>query len=251
MNARLLPSLAVASLILGAGVSAAQPTAGTDDRVTRSAEGPASDHAADELRDPTSFEVIRREPAEIAVKPRRALASDKGINTLKATYGDSWVYDATTDAFADRDADGYFRYLRVRFDVDSIYTSSWVYAEIYLSADGNAWEQLYATKDFEVFGSDPDDDYEVETELVSGYVAGLYDVLIEIYDADTGELVDEYGPNESSEFSLLRARGRGARRRARCRHRDDDHHGGGGAISWLGLAGLLGALTLRRRRVTA
>src|SRR5262245_8219783 len=102
MNARLLPSLAIASLALGASVSAAQTAAGTEERVTRSAEGHAAEHAADELRDPTTFEVIRREPGDIAVKPRGAAGSGKGLNTLKATYGDSWVYEATTDAFADR-----------------------------------------------------------------------------------------------------------------------------------------------------
>jgi MYXO-CTERM domain-containing protein len=244
MNARLLPSLAIASLALGASVSAAQTAAGTEERVTRSAEGAAAEHAADELRDPTTFEVIRRAPADIAVKPR--VGAGKGQASLRATYGDSWVYEATTDVFADRDADGYFRYLRVRFDVDSLYNSSWVYAEIYLSADGNAWEHLYSTKDFEVFGSDPDDDYEVETELVSGYPAGLYDVLIEIYDADTNELVDEFGPNESSDFSVLPLEDAG--RDGVPPPVDDGYHGGGGAVSWLGLAGLLGALALRRRR---
>jgi MYXO-CTERM domain-containing protein len=245
MNARLLASLAVASLGLAAYNAAAQNAAGSEERVTRSSAGPAGDHAADELRDPTSFEVVRREPGEIAIKPR---TSAKGSNSLRA-FGDSYVYEATTDAFADRDADGYFRYLRVRFDVDSIYTSSWVYAEIYLSADGNSWEHLYSTKDFEVFGSDPDDDYEVETELVSGYVAGLYDVLIEIYDADTNELVDEYGPDESPEFSLLPLEDAG--RDGLPPPPPEDHHSGGGAISWLGLVGLLGALAVRRKRVAA
>jgi MYXO-CTERM domain-containing protein len=245
MNARLLASLAVASLGLAAYNAAAQNAAGSEERVTRSSAGPAGDHAADELRDPTSFEVVRREPGEIAIKPR---TSAKGSNSLRA-FGDSYVYEATTDAFADRDADGYFRYLRVRFDVDSIYTSSWVYAEIYLSADGNSWEHLYSTKDFEVFGSDPDDDYEVETELVSGYVAGLYDVLIELYDADTNELVDEYGPDESPEFSLLPLEDAG--RDGLPPPPPEDHHSGGGAISWLGLVGLLGALALRRKRVAA
>lgn len=250
MNARLLPSLAVASLVLSAQLAVGQSATGTEERVTRSAAGPARDHAADELRDPASFEVIRREPAEITVKPRRAVGSSKGVNTLKA-YGDSWIYEATTDVFADRDADGYFRYLRVRFDADSIYTSAWVYAEIYLSADGDSWEHLYSTRDFEVFGSDPDDDYEVETELVSGYIAGLYDVLIELYDADTGELLDEYGPNESPEFSLLPLEDAGRDGVVVSIPDDDDHYGGGGAVSWLGLAGLLGALALRRRRVAA
>jgi hypothetical protein len=253
MNARWLPSLLVASSFLNANASAAEVGADIEERVTRSAAGPVSDHAADELRDPTSFEVIRRAAAEITVKPRRAGGSDKGTDTLKAAYGDSWVYEATTDVFSDRDDDGYYRYLRVRFDADTIYTYSYIYAEIYLSADGTAWEHLYSTQDFAVWGSDPDDDYEVETELVSGYSTGLYDVLIELYDADTGELVDEFGPNESPEFSLLPLEDS---------VRDgvppppppdyyDDHDGGGGALSWLGLVGLLGALALRRGQPTA
>jgi MYXO-CTERM domain-containing protein len=167
------------------------------------------------------------------------------------------VYDATTEIFSDRDRDGYHSYLRVRFDADTIYTYSYVYAEIYVSADGTAWELLYSTQDFDIWGSDPDDDYEVETELISGYSTGLYDVLIELYDADTGELVDEFGPNESPEFSLLPLEDSG-RDGAPVPppdygydYDDHDHDGGGGAVSWLGLASLLGALALRRRRPVA
>jgi MYXO-CTERM domain-containing protein len=247
MNARLLASLAAASFVLGSNVGAAQTAAGTAERVTRSAAGPTSDHAADELRDPTSFETLRRQPGEIAVKPR----GGKGAQHLRA-FGDSWIYDATADTFADRDSDGYYSYLRVQFDADTIYREAYVYAEIYISADGTAWEHLYSTQDFPIWGSDPDDDYEVETDLVSGYSTGLYDVLIELYDADTGEFLDEYGPNESPLFSLVPLE-------------DSERDGlvvvpppvtvvpsgGGGAVEWLALAGLLGALALRRRRLAA
>ena len=253
MNARLLPSLLVASSFLTITSASAQETAGTEQRVTRSAEGPADDHAPDELRDPTSFEMVRRDAAEITVKPRRALGNGKGTDALKSTYGDSWVYEATTDIFSDRDRDGYFSYLRVQFDADTIYSSSYVYAEIYLSADGTAWEHLYSTEDFQIWGSDPADDYEVETELVSGYSTGLYDVLIELYDADTGELVDEFGPNESPDFSILPLEDSvrdGAPPPPPDYDYDDDHYhdGGSGAVSWLGFVGLLGALALRRRQ---
>ena len=248
MNAPLLPSLAIAGLVLGATVCAAPLAAQTEERVTRSAAGPVTDRAADELRDPTSFETIRREPNEIEVKPRAGVGG-KGFDSLRATYGDSWIYDATTDLFTDRDGDGYFSYLRVRFDADSIYTRTYVYAEIYISADGTAWEHLYSTQDFAVYGSDPNDDYEIETELVSGYSTALYDVLIELYDAETGELVDEYGPNESPEFSLLPLEDSG--RDGFIPPPPPHDHGGGGAVSWLGLAGLLGTLALRRRRVYA
>lgn len=249
MNARMLASLAAASLGLSAHLSAnAQQDSGSEERVTRSAAGPVRDHAGDELRDPASFELERRTLDEIHVKPRH---SGKGMQEVRA-FGDSWVYEAQTDLFADSDNDGYYRFIRVQFDVDTIHSLAWVYAEIYLSADGTSWEHLYSTKDFSVEGSDPDDDYEVETELVSGYSTGLYDVLIEIYDADTGELVDEFGPNESSEFSVLPLEDSG---------RDGIvvnsppvvivEEGGGGAVSWLALAGLLGALAMRRRRLAA
>jgi len=248
MKARLLAPLAAVSFLLGTNLGTAQTAAGTEERVTRSAAGPSSDHAADELRDPTSFELLRRQPTEITVKPRVS-GSGKGLQSLKA-FGDSWIYDATTDLFADRDSDGYYSYLRVQLDADTIYDETYVYAEIYVSADGTAWEHLYSTNDFAIWGSDPDDDYEVETELVSGYSTGLYDVLIELYDADTGELLDEYGPNESPLFSVVPLEDS---------TRDglvaplppvyDD--GGGGAFSWLALAGLLSALTLRRRRGAA
>jgi MYXO-CTERM domain-containing protein len=248
MNGRLFASIAALSFVLGAEVCAAQSATGKEERVTRSSAGPVGDHAADELRDPTSFETLRREPGEISMKPRGAAGSGKGRQSLR-TFGDAWIYDATTDIFADSDGDGYYRFLRVQFDADTIHSFDYVYAEIYLSADGTAWEHLYSTKDFAIWGSDPDDDYEVETELVSGYSTGLYDVLVELYDADTGELLDEYGPNESSLFSLVPLEDSG---------RDGIvvvpppvvvvEESGGGAVSWLGLAGLVAALALRRRR---
>jgi len=244
MKTSLLPSLSLAGFVLGAGIEvAAQTAAAPEERVTRSASGRANDHAADELRNPTTFEVQRRRLDEITVKPR-VDASGKGLQSLQSA-GDSWIYDATTDLFTDRDGDGYFTFLRVRLDADTIFTRTWVYAEIYVSADGVAWEHLYSTQDFEITGTSPDDDYEVETELVSGYSTGQYDVLIELYDADTLELLDEYGPNESPEFELLPLEDSGRDGAVIVLPPEDD--GGGGAFSWLGVLGLLGALRLRRR----
>ena len=254
MNARMLASLAAAASFILAPTLIAAQTAGMEERVTRSAEGPVNDHSADELRDPSSFEVVQRKPGEIAVKPRRS-GSGKSAQVLSSS-GDSWFYDATTEVFADHDRDGYYRYLRVQLDADTIYDATDVYVEIYISADGTAWEHLYSTQDFSIWGSDPDDDYEVETELVSGYSTGRYDVLLELYDAASGELLDEYGPNESPEFSLLPLEDS---------ERDGIvvtppvtsppstviQGGGGGAVSWLALAGLLGALAVRRRRLAS
>jgi len=252
MNAATLPFPFLASLLLGAAASAAPVPTDADaeaeadgvERVTRSAEGFAREHASDELRSPTSFEQSVTEPADVVAKPRKSVAS--GPTIASAVFGDSYVYDATTDLFSGIDRDGYFHHLRVRFDADTVFDTSWIYAKIFLSADGNAWEQLFETKDFVIHGSDPDDDYEVETELVSGYSTGLYDVLIELYDADDGTLVDEFGPNESPDFSLLPLED-SVRDGA-----DPDpgpvvDDGGGGTVSWLTLPLLLAAVAAGRR----
>ena len=248
MKTTLLSFVAAAGCALATCGAAVSATVTDEERETRATEGAARDHTADELRDPQSLKPTRRAAADIPHKPRDpAIRSPLGAATV--SYGDSWIYDATIDLFFDYDNDGYYRYLRVRFDADTIYTSRYVYAEIYISADGTAWEHLYSTRDFALFGSDPDDDYEVETELIAGYSTALYDVLIELYDADTGELVDEFGPNESSELSLLPLEDKG--RDGLLAPAPDSHsHGGGGAFSWWSLAALLGAV-LRRRTMRA
>jgi hypothetical protein len=249
MNAATLPSLTLTGLLLSAGAYAAPVNDSNDaiqERVTRASEGFAREHSSDELRNLNSFEQTVTEPADVVTKPRKPVTN--GMSIASAVFGDSYIYDATTDLFYDYDGDGYFHHLRVRFDADTLFDTSWIYAKVFVSADGDSWEQVFETKDFVIHGSDPDDDYEVETELVSGYSAGLYDVLVELYDADDGTLVDEYGPNESSDFSLLALEDS-------VRDGADPGSGpivgggggGGGAVSWLALLPLLGAVVWVRR----
>lgn len=252
MTIATLRTAALAALVMSAAGALYGAEPDSEERVTRSAAGFAKEHAADELRDPRSLEERRVQPSEVQTKPRMRAQSAVPPSAAVA-FGESWVYEGSTDPFYDFDGDGYFHYLRVRFDVDTIYEYRYVYAMLFVSADGNSWEHLFTTDDFAVWGTDPEDDYEIETELVSGYSTGLYDVLLEIYDADTQVLVDEFGPNESSEFSLVPLEDS---------TRDgldpplpppppvDD--GGGGAVSWWMLAALsllAGAARVRRRRV--
>lgn len=243
MNIATLPVLVIASLSTAAAFAA-------EDRVTRTTEGFAAEHADDELRDPTTLRERRTPAAKIATKPR---GNEGRVQAQAATvsFGDSWIFEAFAETFYDHDGDGYFHYVRVRFDADTVYTMRDVYAEIYLSADGEAWEFLTDTKDFTIWGTSPDDDYEVETELVSGYSTGKYDVLIELYDAADGTLVDEFGPGESAELALLPLEDstRDGIVPAPPPPVDDgnDDHGGGGAVSWLALLGLAGAALARRR----
>jgi hypothetical protein len=158
---------------------------------------------------------------------------------------DHWIYEADVVLFDDLDDDGFFRFLSVRIDADSLRSSAWVYAELYLSADGVNWEHYHSTDDFWIGGETGDDEYFVETELVTGYPTDYYDLLVELYDADTFSFSDEFGPNQSDAMALLPLEDAG---------RDPEPvqvvvvDGGGGAISWLTLPALLATGWLGRRR---
>ena len=89
------------------------------------------------------------------------------------------------------------------FDADTNYAFADVYAVLYLSYEYGPWNEYAETADFTLFGTSGTDDYEVETELVSGYPSGSYDILIELYDADTNVFLASIGPEEAVELSLL------------------------------------------------
>jgi hypothetical protein len=227
--------LAVAVLIASAAATAA-PESG--DRVLRAAEGFTRDR-------PGSARLDRSELTEVRTSAKDTAAMSKLAGPLgeAPSIGDHWIYDADVELFDDIDGDGYYRFLSLRIDADTFFASSYVYAVIYLSEDGETFEHFFSTDDFEINGAISDDEYFVETELVSGYPPGLYDVLIELYDADLGLYMDEFGPLQSAALELLPL--------------EDATfdavevivvtEGGGGAASWWLLAGLLGAALTTRR----
>ena len=114
-----------------------------------------------------------------------------------------WFYDVDLQLFADHDRDGYFTGIDLLFDVDTTYAVADVYAVLYLSYELGPWEEYAATDDFTLFGSTSADDYIVETELVSGYPTGNYDLLIELFDAYDGTYLTSIGPEETSELSII------------------------------------------------
>lgn len=236
MNKLLISSTVVALAVAG---FAPRPAASQDLLVTRSAEGYTRDSASGAGVKSPFLEESEVSRATVKTRP-------KGFGDSRVAAnggGDFWVYDAAADASFDYDGDGYFHYLSVRFDVDTYFESAYVYAMLFLSADGENWEHYATTSDFLVEGTTALDEYEVETELVSGYPPGLYDVLVEIYDADFAEYVDEFGPAQSSALALLPLE-------------DTTYDGvevtiteehGGGAASWW-LLGMLGLAVAARRR---
>jgi hypothetical protein len=116
---------------------------------------------------------------------------------------DFWIYEADVILFNDDDADGYYHGIDLLFDADTIYSSAEVYAVLYLSLEGGPWNEYAVTEDFTIFGASGSDEYVLVSELMSGYPTGSYDLLIEVFDAYTGDYLAGFGPDESSELAYL------------------------------------------------
>jgi len=164
---------------------------------------------------------------------------------------DFWFYSADVELFYDHDGDGYYYGIDLWFDADTYHAAADVYAVAYLSYEGGPWNEYAATDDFTIFSTSPDDDYVVETELISGYPRGDYDILIELFDSFNNEFLASIGPADTSELAFLPLEDADRDSPVIVVHTVDDHHGGGS----LGLGTLLvlaaasfGAARISRRR---
>lgn len=117
--------------------------------------------------------------------------------------GDITIYDASTTLISDFDDDGFYHRFSVAIDADTIFSESWVYARLYLSYEGGPWNYYATSADFVIHGDSELDVFVVETELAEGFPAGYYDIRIELYDAEFGDLLLTYGPYDDDALSTL------------------------------------------------
>ncbi|TPV56907.1 hypothetical protein FJ444_14215 [Aestuariibacter sp. GS-14] len=117
---------------------------------------------------------------------------------------DFWFYDAWITLFGDRDYDGYFSGFSLEFDADTAYYQAPVYAIVYLGKN-DYYEPFHVTSVFTLYGESSDDSVLLESDLVTGYPTGDYDILIELIDAATEQhvaTIDAYTDADLSYQSL-------------------------------------------------
>ncbi len=192
----------------------------------------------------------RSAPALVTKGDRKkpAKPSDGSARTGKVNE-DFWIYDAKTTVAFDRDGDGYYTRIELDFDADTVFESADVYAVLYLSYEGGPWNEYASTAIFTIFGAGPEDDYFVDTDLVSGYARGSYDLLIDLYDTFDDSLVASFGPEESLELFDLPLEDQLKDEVIVVGPQVTISRGGGGGSSspWIALL-LAGGLAIRRQR---
>ena len=260
MNTEKLDKRPVIALLAGAvlliaisATSAAAPAADDDGkRVTLSKH-----YQGDGRENAVAIKESRDEYGELSVSGTRN-GKTKSTADAKTSSGqamspnvDFWFYLADVDLYADVDRDGYYSGVDLLFDVDTYYSAAEIYAVAYLSFEGGPWEEYAVTEDFTIFGSSGTDDYIVVTDLVSGYPTGDYDLLLEVFDADTGEFLAFTGPEDTSELAFLPLEDMNRDALPGGDTRVTVNHGGGGSLDLILL--LLMGLTVLvcRRRATA
>jgi hypothetical protein len=157
------------------------------------------------------------------------------------------IYDASSYLLDDIDGDGYFQTFSVVFDADlhsaSLFDTSEVYAELYLSKNGGPWEHYYSTDSFILYADTDTDEFEVITTLHQGYSSDSYDVLIDLYEVGFTDIVASYSsednnalyalPLESAEYEIEYVY---------------EEHGGSSSLSML-LCLLMFSLLVRKHRL--
>ena len=180
---------------------------------------------------------------------KRSAALQKSEATVaQSPNSDFWFYTVDVVLFNDLDRDGYHHGIDLLFDADTLYAFADVYAVVYLSLDGGPWNEYAVTEDFTIFGTASEDDYVLVTELVDGYPAGSYDVLIELFDAYDDAFLAWIGPEDTSELAFLPLEDAG--RDVVIGPGPDVtviNRGGGGSLGWLLILSLVLAAAARRR----
>lgn len=159
-----------------------------------------------------------------------------------------WVFDAFATIRDDFDFDGFSTRVELTFDVDTVFNSADVFAVLYLSLEGGPWTEYGSTEVFRIFGASGNDEYFFDSDLVSGFPTGYYDILIEVYDTFDGRLVADFGPNESPDLFELPLESISLDSPNEPVVVVSSEGGGAAGFGTLGL--LLGLLGLARRRVS-
>jgi hypothetical protein len=168
-------------------------------------------------------------------------------NIIYVYSSDIFIFDAITALISDLDGDGFYHRFSVDIDADTVYSTAVVYADLYLSYEGGPWNYYASSDPFHIHVDSELDNYIVETELAEGFPPGYYDVRIELFDAETGDLLHIYGPYDDDSLSALPLEDSVY---------DDPHYttgvttevivSGHGGLGWLFIAAMLVAGLLRK-----
>lgn len=98
------------------------------------------------------------------------------------------LYELAFSLYDDFDNDGYFTRIDIQMDVDAPSDARWIYAKLYLIDEYGQYLFLKDTREFHIEDYD-NDEYRMEALLEFGFSPQRYQLSVELYDADTHNLL--------------------------------------------------------------
>jgi len=99
------------------------------------------------------------------------------------------IFDANVFLNFDGDGDGHHSDFTLEFDADYDEGTAEVFAIIYTSENGGAWQELFVTDVFIITLDDVEDTQSITTGLNFGFPTGDYDILIDLYENGVAGIV--------------------------------------------------------------
>jgi hypothetical protein len=188
-------------------------------------------------------------PNTSLIGSKQAARVEQHANTTKSSsdivissVNEFWIYDSWVSLQHDLDYDGYFSTFSVEFDADTIFVDAPVYAVLYLGQNG-VYDAIHVSSEFFIFGEDSSDSFVIESTLVSGFPSYDYDILLELYDAQTEQLVAFSDGYDNAEFAFVPLESETNEYIVEDTVVIVEEHGG--SMSWLALCFIISAAGLR------
>ncbi|WP_334064645.1 choice-of-anchor H family protein [Alteromonas genovensis] len=188
-------------------------------------------------------------PNTSLIGSKQAARVEQHANTTKSSsdivissVNEFWIYDSWVSLQHDLDYDGYFSTFSVEFDADTIFVDVPVYAVLYLGQNG-VYDAIHVSSEFFIYGEDSSDSFVIESTLVSGFPSYDYDILLELYDAQTEQLVAFSDGYDNAEFAFVPLESETNEYIVEDTVVIVEEHGG--SMSWLALCFIVSAAGLR------
>jgi hypothetical protein len=228
---------------------------------------PASTYRSSEGPTQTSTQLGEALSIPLLPDPAASLTRQKSANTQAGQYSDewylqeAWITNIGLLLYNDADNDGYFAGFSLSVDADTSYSNTDVYLSIDMQRSFYQVESLHTSEVFPLYGQSAADEYRIDIELVNNYPQDQYDLIIELRDAYTRQVLESVSwadfsnlralPLESEDYDNSRYESGDEERGSRVPFYNDDVRvdAHAGSFGWLTI--LAATLLVLRRRLPA
>ncbi|MCC5825574.1 choice-of-anchor H family protein [Alkalimonas sp.] len=118
--------------------------------------------------------------------------SDASERVSAQSYStDVWFHRLELELSGDINNNGFYHQLYLKFDADTNRSSQPVWAEFSLQRPGRAEQLFHISSIFTLYRQSRNDWFAIDTTLEESYPTDYYDLIIRLYDANSGWLVAE------------------------------------------------------------